>query len=299
MLLNSVLKAYGETASAAGGETDKYLTMLCADILGRLPKSFDMEEAKNKYPVEYSESMNTVLVQEMERFNKLYRAISTSLITMQRAIVGLVAMSPALEDFSNSLVLGRIPNSWTGVSYPSLKNLPNYVADFVARMEFLHTWFEQGKPKTYWISGFFFTQAFLTGVKQNFARKYTIPIDKLTFDFTILKTESSEISPLDGAYVYGLFTDGARWDRRAGKLAELFPKILQDVMPLIWLIPIKFEDYNPGKRYTCPVYKTSLRKGTLSTTGHSTNYVLPILLDTDMRTSHWIKRSVALLCQLD
>lgn len=108
-------------------------------------------------------------------------------------------MSPALEAFSTALILARIPANWAAVSYPSLKNLPSYVSDFLGRIEFLQKWFDVGKPPSYWVSGFFFTQAFLTGVKQNYARKYTIPIDKLTFDFEILKVDDSSTSPADGA----------------------------------------------------------------------------------------------------
>jgi len=66
---------------------------------------------------------------------------------------------------------------------------------------------------------------------------------------------------------------------------------------MIWIRPTT--EVFEFKHYSSPLYKTSVRKGELSTTGHSTNFVMFIKLATERDPSHWVKRGVALLTQLD
>lgn len=175
---------------------------LCLDISRRLPEPFDEEAAAEKFPVEYTNSMNTVLRQELIRFNRLLIFIRSSLNDTRRAILGQLAMIPEIEKVHKSMSLGKLPEAWAKKSYPSLKPLGSYISDFLARLAFLQRWMDEGEPTVYWLSGFYFTQSFLTGVLQNHSRKNQLPIDHLhmKFDVTGFEMEAQE-RPEMGVYI--------------------------------------------------------------------------------------------------
>ncbi|XP_014215495.1 dynein heavy chain 3, axonemal [Copidosoma floridanum] len=294
--------------SQLGGESEAEMSSesmvfeLATEILQKMPKQFDCEAIEDKYPVLYENSMNTVLRQEVIRFNRLTGVIKGSLVNVKKAIKGQIVMSSDLEEIFNSMCVGRVPEAWAKKSYPTLKPLSSYINDLLQRIGFLQDWIDNNVPAVFWLSGFFFTQSFLTGVLQNYARKHTIPIDHLDFEFEITGYDSSEeidAAPVHGVYVNGLYVQGARWNRETMELDESLPKIMFDTVPVIWLKPGIKADFVPAPVYHSPLYKTSERRGVLATTGHSSNFVMFVLLPSSLDQSHWIDRGVACLCQLD
>jgi dynein heavy chain len=298
-MMLELLLTVGHQHSSGGASSEEVVDEIAKDVLARLPKAWNLPKIQQKYPTMYEESMNTVLTQELGRFNALIKVISSSLQDMQKAIKGLLLMSADLEDAFFEIFNGKTPAMWLKYSYPSLKPLGGYVNDLVERLKFFQTWVDNGTPVNFWFSGIYFTQAFTTGASQNFARKYRIPIDTLDFDFEYPKDQDPKEKPADGVYGWGLFFEACKWDWDQWRIEESDPKILFVPVPLVHLLPCKKAERKEFPNYECPCYKVSTRKGILSTTGHSTNFVMIIKIPSIKEQSHWIKRGVAMLTQLD
>uniref|UniRef100_A0A452IS51 Uncharacterized protein n=1 Tax=Gopherus agassizii TaxID=38772 RepID=A0A452IS51_9SAUR len=298
-LLGAIIQLQPKTSASGGRGREEVCNYkeTSKDILKKVPDPIHLQEVILKYPVLYEESMNTVLVQEVIRYNRLLEVIAQTLQDLLKALKGLVVMSSQLELMANSLFNNIVPELWNAKAYPSLKPLASWVNDLLQRIDFLQRWITKGIPPVFWISGFFFPQAFLTGTLQNFARKSIISIDTIAFDFQVM-SELAE-RPAQGCYIHGLFLEGARWDPVSFQLAESRPKELYTEMAVIWLVPVPNRKPPTRGFYLCPIYKTLTRAGTLSTTGHSTNYVIAVEIPSSKLQRHWIKRGVALICTLD
>ena len=312
MMFDTCLSLQASDAGSGGPSREELLEGVVNDINSRISAVglFDIEGIGMRYPVVYEQSMNTVLIQECIRYNKLLDALLTDLPLLSKALKGLVVMSSDLEAISTSIAMNQVAAAWASKAYPSLKPLAAWVDDLLLRLQFINDWIENGVPTVFWISGFYFPQAFLTGSLQNFARKYKYPIDTVSFDFVLVKKSYDKIAspPEDGVYIRGLFLEGARWSTEENTLTDSLPKQLYTELPTIHLLPIKDREDKTEGIYRCPVYKILSRRGTLSTTGHSTNFIFWIELPSN-RTNitnnvglcdqeEWIRAGVAAFSSL-
>lgn len=62
-------------------------------------------------------------------------------------------------------------------------------------------------------------------------------------------------SSKEGAYVYGLYLDGAGWDKNKTSLIQSSPKVLFTPLPLIHIFAINSFAPVALKHYVCPIYE--------------------------------------------
>ena len=294
------------SSSSSTQNNDKLVNDFCRKIKEDLPKLLTREDsAKDLWKVNKQglvASLTTYLLQEIERFNNLITVIDKSLDELRDAIKGLAVMSEELDMMYNNIIINKVPDKWEANAYPSLKPLSSWTHNLCKRIGFIRSWLTHGKIIKFWMPCFFFPQGFLTAILQEHARKKQIPIDELSFSFKIvedLEREEVQQNKATIAYiVYGLFLESGNINTETMLLEDAVLGKNHTTPPPIKIIPT--HNHVPDSLdYSCPLYKTSERYGTLNTTGNSTNFILMIELPSSLPSDHWIKRGTALLCQLD
>ncbi|KAK9886613.1 hypothetical protein WA026_017535 [Henosepilachna vigintioctopunctata] len=260
------------------------------DILDKIPDAFPVQEMMAK--VEDRTPYIIVAFQECERMNNLTGEIKRSLKELDLGLKGELTITSDMETLMDSLFLDQLPVTWAAKAYPSMLPLGQWVADLSARIKELEGWVgDFNMPATVWLGGFFNPQSFLTAIMQQTARKNEWPLDKMCLLTDVTKKQKEEFSsaPREGAYVHGLYMEGARWDTQLNSIADSKLKDLFPVVPVIFIKAITQDKQDTKNMYDCPVYKTRLRGPT---------FVWTFNLKSKEKASKWTLAGVAILLQI-
>ncbi|XP_010613302.1 dynein heavy chain 9, axonemal isoform X2 [Fukomys damarensis] len=279
-----------QDAEGAGSAREEKVKALVEEILERVTDEFNIPELMSK--VEEHTPYIVVALQECDRMNSLTREIRRSLRELDLGLKGELTMTSDMENLQNALYLDTVPEPWDRRAYPSTAGLATWFLDLLNRIKELESWTNDfAMPSTVWLTGFFNPQSFLTAIMQSMARKNEWPLDQMTLQCDVTKKNKEDLRspPREGAYVHGLFMEGARWDTQAGLITEAKLKDLTPPMPVMFIKAIPADKQDCRNVYSCPVYKTCQRGPT---------YVWTFNLKTKENPSKWVLAGVALLLQI-
>lgn len=236
-----------------------------------------------------------LLQQEVTALNNLLNAIRDSMSELRRGLLGELQISNEMEQVMNALADNKVPRTWEKVSYPSLRGLGAWVADLGNRALCLREWCNEHNlslPKVTWLPGLFAPKSFLTAVQQFTANRNHWALDHTVVHTEVTKKTPEEIGALarDGAYISGLYLEGATWDTRTSSLENAKSKELVCEMPVILVkaVLVSSSDQEQHDLYQCPLYKTRQR---------GSSYTWLMGLRSKVPTSRWVMAGVALIME--
>ncbi|XP_071945421.1 dynein axonemal heavy chain 10-like [Antedon mediterranea] len=282
--------------SGTGISREDFIAGIASDIQNKLPQQFDLDKLRKKFGVEISPT-TVVLLQELERFNRLILRMSKSLIELQRALKGEVGMSNVLDNVSRSLYNGQIPGIWRQLAPDTLKSLGNWMVHFQRRFAQYTTWVNESEPAVMWLSGLHIPESYLTALVQATCRKNGWPLDRSTLYTNVTQYMTpDEVSERahSGCFVSGLYLEGAAWNREDSCLQRPHPKQLIEQLPILKVIPIEAHRLKLQNTFRTPVYTTSQRRNAMGV-----GLVFEADLATSEHTSHWILQGVCLVLNTD
>ena len=226
--------------------------------------------------------------------NILCREMRRSLKELDLGLSGELQMSERMEELFNSLYLGRVPVSWSKLAYPSLRSFSSWMDNLIARAGQLQSWVEEPAsiPLVVQITYMFNPQSFLTAIMQKTAQKQKLELDKLVIqtDVTRKTVEQTDTRARDGAYIYGLYMEGARWNWNSGLMEESLPREMSFALPVVCARAVLVDKMEKNGVYRCPCYKTQRR---------GDSYVFTAGLRTKASTTKWVLAGVVLVMEVE
>ncbi|KAB0801458.1 hypothetical protein PPYR_05812 [Photinus pyralis] len=293
-ILDTIVNVQPKEGGGGGGETrESIVYSLANDMLDKLPQEYNSFEVKDALQrMGPLLPINIFLRQEIDRIQKVIKQVRSTLTDLKLAIDGTIVMSNDLRKALDSMYDARIPDCWLKVSWESA-TLGFWYTELLERDGQFRTWCNNGKPYVFWMTGFFNPQGFLTAMRQDVTRAHKgWALDSVVLQNLITRYNKDDIkeAPAEGVYIHGLFLEGASLDRRTGKLIESKPKVLYELMPVIYIYAINTTAGKDPKLYECPIYRKPQRT--------DQKYVGSIDFETDYNARHWTLRGVALLCDI-
>jgi len=281
----------------SGISREDQVDKICEDLLSKMPAMFKNEETKEKLKKlagGSSAPLNVHLRQEIDRLNIVIKLSEGTLKNLRLAIAGTIALTGDLIEALDALFDARIPGVWVKKSWDA-NTLGLWFTGLTQRFDQLHKWLNSGRPKGFWMTGFFNPGGFLTAMKQEVNRKHAG--DKWALDDVVMTSEVTHPAkeyealregPSEGVYIYGLFLDGAAWSPKENKLVESEPKKLFAPLPVLYVTGVLASQRKTEGIYEAPAYRAKARTGL--------NYITAFDLRSEEPASHWVLRGCALLC---
>ena len=72
--------------------------------------------------------------------------------------------------------------AWEGVAYPTMDDLPGYLADLLERVDFLRKWLVEGPPKEYWVTALFEPGDFFIALLYMHAMEFNLTFHELSLE---------------------------------------------------------------------------------------------------------------------
>lgn len=300
-LFNTVIDIQPKDAGGgSGGLTREEVVVQQAEsFLENLPPAFNPVEVRqllNKLNGGGAPKPLTVhLGQEIERMSLVIDLTRSTLEQLLLAIAGTVIMTPDLIETLNCIFDARVPPKWLKKSWKS-PTLGMWFNGLLNRTAELVSWLREGRPKAYWLTGFFNPQGFLTAVQQEVTRRHSgwslddiAPVTEVT-NFEREEADRKEALE-EGVYIWGLFLEAGAWDKKRGVLVDAPPKKLFSPIPCMFVTAIRKHEVRSAGQYMCPCYTVPARTGL--------NFVFIANIKSEDPQSKWILRGTALLCSKD